>query len=55
MKTILRILPDVLALLGVVCIVVALWLVSPVAGLLGLGAVCVGGALLLMRYGGEDP
>ena len=55
MKTIRKYLPDALAACGAVCIVVALWLVSPVAGLLGLGAVCVGGALLLMRYGGEDP
>lgn len=54
MKTILKYLPDALAACGAVCIVVALWLVSPVWGLLGTGAVLIGGALLLARFGGDS-
>ena len=54
MKSILRFLPDALAACGAVCIVVALWLVSPVWGLLGTGAALIGGALLLARFGGDS-
>lgn len=53
MKTIKKILPDALACLGAVCIVVALWLVSPVAGLLASGVACIGGAVLLSIWGGD--
>ena len=58
MKTIKKFLPDALAACGAVCIVVALWLVSPVAGLLGTGAALIGGGLLIARFGGvmaHDP
>lgn len=54
MKHILRFLPDVLAALGAVCIVVALWLVSPTVGLLAAGAALMAAGWLLARYGGED-
>lgn len=53
MKTIRKILPDVLAVSGAVCIVVALWLISPWAGLLVLGIACILGALILSFSGGE--
>lgn len=52
MKTIMKYLPDALAVCGSVCIVVALWLVSPVWGLLATGAALIGGALLLAQLGG---
>lgn len=54
MKTILRMLPDALATAGAICIVVALWLVSPIAGLLALGAALLIGAMLVARFGGGD-
>lgn len=54
MKSILRFLPDALAACGAVCIVVALWMVSPVWGLLATGAALIGGALLLARFGGDS-
>lgn len=54
MKSILKFLPDALALGGAVCIVVALWLVSPVIGLIATGAALIGAGWLLARYGGED-
>ena len=54
MKIILKYLPDALAACGAVCIVVALWLVSPVAGLLATGAALIGGAVLLVRLGGDS-
>lgn len=54
MKTIRKYLPDALAACGAVCIVVALWLVSPVAGLLATGAALIVGALLLARFGGDS-
>lgn len=54
MKHILRFLPDALAALGAVCIVVALWLVSPTVGLLAAGASLIAAGWLLARYGGED-
>lgn len=53
MKTIKKILPDVLAVCGAVCIVVALWLISPWVGLLGAGAACILGAVLLSFAGGD--
>ena len=53
MKTIKKILPDVLAVCGAVCIVVALWLISPWGGVLALGIVCIIGALILSFAGGE--
>lgn len=53
MKTIMKILPDVLAVSGAVCIVVALWLVSPGAGLLTAGLACIIGAVLLSFAGGD--
>lgn len=54
MKSILKFLPDALALGGAVCIVVALWLVSPVIGLIATGVMLIGAGWLLARYGGED-
>lgn len=54
MKMILRILPDAFAAMGVICIVAALWMVSPVAGLFGLGTALILAAVLLARYGGDD-
>ena len=54
MKSILKFLPDALAACGAVCIVVALWLVSPVAGLLATGSALIVGALLLARFGGDS-
>ena len=54
METILKYLPDALAACGAVCIVVALWLVSPVWGLLATCAALIGGALLLARFGGDS-
>lgn len=54
MKSILKFLPDVLALGGAVCIVVALWMVSPVVGLIATGAALIGAGWLLARYGGAD-
>lgn len=55
MKTIIKILPDVLAALGTICIVGALWMVSPALGLgaLGVGAILWG--VLLTVGGGSDP
>lgn len=52
MKTIKKILPDALAAIGAVCIVVALWLVSPVWGLIGMGAALIGGAVIYSLFGG---
>lgn len=54
MKTILKILPDALSIVGCVCIVVALWLVSPVLGLGSLGIVFIIYALLLAKFGGAN-
>lgn len=54
MKSILKFLPDALAACGAVCIVVALWMVSPVVGLIATGVMLIGAAWLLARYGGED-
>ena len=54
MKSILRLLPDALAACGAVCIVVALWMVSPVVGLSATGAALIGAGWLLAQYGGED-
>lgn len=54
MKSILKFLPDALAACGAVCIVVALWMVSPVVGLIATGAALIGAGWLLARYGGED-
>lgn len=54
MKTILKILPDALSVVGCVCIVVALWLVSPVLGLGSLGIVFIIYALLLAKFGGAN-
>lgn len=54
MKSILKFLPDVLALGGAGCIVVALWMVSPVIGLIATGAMLIGAGWLLARYGGAD-
>lgn len=54
MKSILKFLPDALAACGAVCIVVALWMVSPVIGLISTGAALIGAGWLLARYGGAD-
>lgn len=54
MKSILKFLPDVLALGGAGCIVVALWMVSPTLGLAAAGTVLIGAGWLLARYGGAD-
>ena len=54
MKSILKFLPDALALGGAVCIVVALWMVSPVIGLIATGVALIGAGWLLARYGGAD-
>ena len=54
MKKLMGILPDIMAVCGVCCIVAALWLLSPVAGLLGMGAVLLGGAVLLAMGRGDD-
>nr|WP_300187024.1 hypothetical protein [uncultured Agathobaculum sp.] len=54
MKSILRFLPDALAACGAVCIVVALWMVSPVVGLSATGVALIGAGWLLARYGGAD-
>lgn len=54
MKSILRFLPDALAACGAVCIVVALWMVSPVIGLAATGVALIGAGWLLARYGGAD-
>ena len=54
MKSILRFLPAALAACGAVCIVVALWMVSPVVGLSATGVALIGAGWLLARYGGAD-
>lgn len=54
MKSILRFLPDALAACGAVCIVVALWMVSPVVGLIATGVALICAGWLLARYGGAD-
>lgn len=54
MKSILRFLPDALAACGAVCIVVALWMVSPTLGLAVAGVMLIGAGWLLARYGGAD-
>lgn len=54
MKSILKFLPDALAACGAVCIVVALWMVSPVIGLIATGAALISAGWLLARYGGAD-
>ena len=54
MKSIMRFLPDALAACGAVCIVVALWMVSPVIGLAATGAALIGAGWLLARHGGAD-
>lgn len=54
MKSIMKFLPDALAACGAVCIVVALWMVSPVIGLAATGAALIGAGWLLARYGGAD-
>ena len=54
MKSILKFLPDALAACGAVCIVVALWMVSPVIGLAATGAALIGAGWLLARSGGAD-
>ena len=54
MKSILKFLPDALAACGAVCIVVALWMVSPVVGLSATGVALIGAGWLLARYGGAD-
>lgn len=54
MKSILKFLPDALAACGAVCIVVALWMVSPVIGLIATGVALIGAGWLLARYGGMD-
>ena len=54
MKSILKFLPDALAACGAVCIVVALWMVSPVVGLSTTGVALIGAGWLLARYGGAD-
>ena len=54
MKSILKFLPDALAACGAVCIVVALWMVSPVVGLISPGVALNGAGWLLARYGGAD-
>lgn len=54
MKSILRFLPDALAACGAVCIVVALWMVSPVVGLSATGVALIGAGWLLAQYGGAD-
>lgn len=54
MKSILKFLPDALAACGAVCIVVALWMVSPVVGLIATGVMLIGAGWLLARYGGAD-
>lgn len=51
MKVLMKILPDLLA--GAACIVVALWLVSPVYGLLGGGALLLAAAVLLSAFGAK--
>ena len=52
MKRLQKILPDVLAVCGAVCIVVALWMISPWAGVLTLGVCCICGAVVLSFAGG---
>lgn len=47
MKMIKKILPDLLAVGGAACIVVALWMVSPVYGLLATGAALIGAAIMV--------
>ena len=54
MKSIMKFLPDALAACGAVCIVVALWMVSPVIGLAATGAALICAGWLLARYGGAD-
>lgn len=54
MKSIMKFLPDALAACGAVCIVVALWMVSPVIGLAATGVTLIGAGWLLARYGGAD-
>ncbi len=54
MKSILKFLPDALAACGAVCIVVALWMVSPVVGLSATGVALIGAGWLLAQYGGAD-
>ena len=54
MKSSMKFLPDALAACGAVCIVVALWMVSPVVGLTATGAALIGAGWLLARYGGAD-
>lgn len=53
MKVLMKILPDLLAGAGAACIVVALWLVSPIAGLLGGGALLLAAAVLLSAFGAK--
>ena len=55
MKSLFKVLPDAFAVCGVVCIVAALWMVSPALGLSGAGAALIGAGWLLARFGGEDP
>lgn len=52
MKVIRKILPDVFAGAGAVCIVAALFMVSPFLGLLSAGAALLIGAALLSLVGG---
>lgn len=53
MKVLKKILPDLLAGAGAACIVVALWLVSPIYGLLGGGALLLAAAVLLSAFGAK--
>ena len=53
MKVLMKILPDLLAGAGAACIVVALWLVGPIAGLLGGGALLLAAAVLLSAFGAK--
>jgi hypothetical protein len=52
MKQLKRILPDVLAGVGTACIVVALWMVSPVFGLVSAGVALIVIAVLASLFGG---
>ena len=51
MKMLKKILPDLLAVGGAACVVVALWMVSPVFGLLATGTVLIGAAVLVSMLG----
>lgn len=55
MKKLEKILPDLLAGGGAVCIVVALWMISPVFGLFAIGVALISAAIMVSipRRGGD--